>query len=211
MFTPKQLKAARAMAGLSLDDLSGLSEINKTTINNFETGKSKLNQSSLEHIYKALTASGIEFIESGVREVTHKVNIFAGKEAFIKLLDDVYSKTQKGDEVLYFCVNNGLTPQESLDRQINIRAKGVKFRFLVKEGDTFLRFPLEEYRYLQGEYFSNSPILVYGEYVAFAPKTVDYNVVVWLPSLTDTLRGIFNALWQAGAKPTKSTAETQYA
>lgn len=58
-----QARAARALIGLSQDELVALSGIPKSTIVRFETGVGTPRQSTIAAIRAALETAGVEFIE----------------------------------------------------------------------------------------------------------------------------------------------------
>lgn len=70
MISPAQCRAARALIGLSQDDLAAVSKVSKATIANFETGKRSSYPRTLDDIRVALEAAGVEFTndeQPGVR------------------------------------------------------------------------------------------------------------------------------------------------
>lgn len=60
--SPEQCRAARAMLGISQDDLSRKTEVSKRTIAGFEMGQSRPYPRTLEAIRQVLEDAGIEFI-----------------------------------------------------------------------------------------------------------------------------------------------------
>ena len=60
-----QCKAARAIIGWSQDQLVEASKVTKSTIANFESGKSTPYSRTLLDIQTALETAGIEFLEDG--------------------------------------------------------------------------------------------------------------------------------------------------
>jgi transcriptional regulator with XRE-family HTH domain len=60
--TPAQARAARALIGLSQDELVALSGIPKSTIVRFEMGVGTPRQSTIAAIRAALETAGVEFI-----------------------------------------------------------------------------------------------------------------------------------------------------
>ena len=61
--TPEQCKAARAMTGLSQDQLARRSGVAVSTIIPFEQNQRKPFASTLEKLRSALESAGIDFIE----------------------------------------------------------------------------------------------------------------------------------------------------
>ncbi|MBN9031642.1 MAG: transcriptional regulator [Rhizobiales bacterium 63-7] len=63
---PEQCRAARAILGLSQDQLAEASKVAKATIANFELGKRMPYERTLQDIREALEAAGAVFLENGV-------------------------------------------------------------------------------------------------------------------------------------------------
>ncbi|TNB96492.1 helix-turn-helix transcriptional regulator [Paracoccus marcusii] len=67
--TPEQCKAARALAGMTQQDLAEAAEVAKATIANFETGNRQPYKRTVAALRAALEAQGLEFTASGVQAV----------------------------------------------------------------------------------------------------------------------------------------------
>lgn len=197
--------------GWSLDDLVTHSGVNRNSIYKFENHRNDLSNLNKSKILEAFEDRRIRFTDNGLEEVTHTVQSLQGEDAYARLLDDIFTKTIKGDTLFFFYGKDSVTPPECIEREKRIRDRGVKFRFLVEEGDTYLRYPLEEYRYVAKEHYSHAPFMVYGDFAAFCSKEGDEIQIAWLPHLTSALIGLFNAAWGNGSMPTQSTAESRYA
>lgn len=65
--TPEQCKAARALAGMSQQDLAEAAEVAKATIANFETGNRQPYKRTLSALQSALEARGVTITDDGVR------------------------------------------------------------------------------------------------------------------------------------------------
>lgn len=65
--TPEQCRAGRALVAMSQQDLANASEVAKTTIINFETGKRQPYKRTIAAMQAALEARGVAFTEDGVR------------------------------------------------------------------------------------------------------------------------------------------------
>jgi transcriptional regulator with XRE-family HTH domain len=65
MITPAQIRAARAMAGLSQADLAERSGMSKTGLANIESGRTDPKVSTITAIERALVDAGIEFSNDG--------------------------------------------------------------------------------------------------------------------------------------------------
>jgi predicted transcriptional regulator len=61
--TPEQTRAARALLGITQDDLAAQSEVSQRTIASFEIGERKPLPSNLAALQRALEAAGVRFID----------------------------------------------------------------------------------------------------------------------------------------------------
>lgn len=66
---PEQCRAARAILGMSQDQLAEASNVAKATIANFELGKRTPYDRTLQDIQTALETAGVVFLEPGVDRV----------------------------------------------------------------------------------------------------------------------------------------------
>jgi transcriptional regulator with XRE-family HTH domain len=60
---PAQFRAARALLGISQEELAKLAGVAHKTLTDFERGARKTNKSTLKLLQQALEAQGVEFIE----------------------------------------------------------------------------------------------------------------------------------------------------
>ena len=65
--TPEQCRAARALVGMSQQELADAAEVAKATIANFETGNRAPYKRTITALQSALERAGVEFTEAGVR------------------------------------------------------------------------------------------------------------------------------------------------
>lgn len=65
--TPAQLRAARALLRLDAAVLADRAKVSRNTIINFENEKTTARPAIAAALQRALEASGVEFIEGGVR------------------------------------------------------------------------------------------------------------------------------------------------
>ncbi len=65
-----QIKAARALLGISQNDLCRLAKITRPTLAAIETGTGDPKRSSIDKVLHALEREGVDFIENGVRLIS---------------------------------------------------------------------------------------------------------------------------------------------
>lgn len=66
--TPAQLRAARAMVRLTLEELAAASSVSRNTILRYENERSTLHRSTENALQRALEAAGVRFTERGVEQ-----------------------------------------------------------------------------------------------------------------------------------------------
>ena len=222
MITREQIKAARAMLDWSQKVLAEkCGDISEPTVKLLEAGKVHSTENTLGIIRKTLEGAGIEFIPQGVRFRDDVLTILEPADEndnlFLKILDDVYY-TLRGTngELLYSFVDNSASPPEVTDRELMIRRDGITMRSLVRYGDSYLVYPLDEYRYLPKGYYINNPTLVYGNKFAvalqdIATRRIRKAVIIKDNAVADLKKKEFEIIWSYGEKPVKTEAKKAYA
>jgi DNA-binding XRE family transcriptional regulator len=217
MISREQIKAARAMLDWSQKLLAEkCGDVSEPTIKLIESGKVNSTDTTLSAIKRTFENAGIEFTtQNGVRTRDDLLTVIEKADSqdnvYVRLLDDIYHTVQgRYGEVLFSFVDQSLSPQEVVDRQLLIRKAGTTMRFLVRNGDTFLRYPLDEYRYLpKGSYLNNSTV-VYGNKIAFVINRLDKIIIINDADAAEIKRMEFGLIWSLGEKPTRTTAEKLY-
>lgn len=217
MITRQQIKAARAMLDWSQKALAEkCSGVSEPTIKLIEAGKVKSTEGTLNALRRTFEDYGLEFLpQNGVRMRDDLLHILEARDTddnvYVRLLDDIYHTVNgRYGEVLFSFVDQSLSPPAVVDRQLLIRKAGTTMRFLIRHGDSFLRYPLDEYRCLpKGSYLNNSAV-VYGDKVAYVINRLDKIIIIRDPEVAEIKRMEFNLIWQMSEKPEKSTAEKRF-
>lgn len=223
MLTKEQIKAARAMLGWSQKDLAKHCEgsVSEPTIKLIETGKINSTPETLGALQRSFEDAGLEFLpQRGVRFRDDLLRVIEQKDekdnVYVRLLEDIYH-TVKGryEEVLHSFIDNSLSPPEVVSMERMIRASGATIRHLIRHGDTYLLYPLDEYRYIPKGYYLNSPTAVYADKVAYVVKDrmkgdIEKVLVIHDKDIANVKRREFEILWSVGEQPTQSTASIRY-
>jgi transcriptional regulator with XRE-family HTH domain len=222
MIVREQIKAGRAMLDMNQSELAKASGVSIPTIKLIETGKTNPSPDILGRIQATFEKSGLEFMpQRAVRFRDDLVTVLEREhdkdDMYLRLLDDIYYTVRDtGGEILHSFVDDSLSPPHVIEREQMIRATGATMRSLVRNGDTYLPYPLEEYRYLPEGFYINNPTTVYGDKIALIaqdePAHDGYNLhihkilIIRNEIIANVKRLEFEILWKSGTMPEKSTA-----
>ncbi len=214
MISREQIKAARAMLDWSQKVLGEKCDsVSEPTIKLIETGKINSTPETLGALQKTMEDAGIEFLpQKGVRFSDDLLTILEKQGendyVYLRLMDDIFN-TVKGchSDILFSFVDQSLAPDDVIDRQMMIRKTGCAMRFLVRYGDTELRYPLDEYRYLPKGHYLTNPCIVYENKFALMVGEWDKVVIINDPSVAKLKRKEFDIIWDYGERPQKTTHE----
>ncbi len=206
-----QIRAARSLLDWTQDDLAERSGISKYSVTNMEGGRTEPQKGTLDRIIRSLELAGIEFIEEGVRLNRNTVTLLKGDDWFLDVLDDVYKTLEFSDrkELLIFGGNNSVSPPEVIERFRKIRAIDIKMREMVKENDTYLMGPTDEYRWIPAVQYRNDVKVIYGDKVL-----LDFGLtgaLICNAAIAEVERNQFNLLWSLlPVLNLESTADVRY-
>lgn len=206
-----QIRAARSLLDWTQDDLAERSGISKYSVTNMEGGRTEPQKGTLDRIIRSLELAGIEFIEEGVRLNRNTITLLKGDDFFLDLLDDVYKTLEHADdkELLIFGGNNSVSPPDVVDRFRKIRNAGIKMREMVKEGDTYLIGPINEYRWIPAKQYRNDLKIIYGDKVM-----LDFGLtgaLITNSAIASVERNQFDLLWSLlPSLNVESTSDVRY-
>lgn len=209
-----QIRAARAVLDWSQDDLAEHSGLSVATIRKIESGHLSPRGATMQAIASAMESAKVEFIAPmGVNLRTNDVTVIESDESYSDLMENIWQTLrEKGGEVLFMFCNNAVASDEQVELQIKMRKAGIRFRFLCEEGNTYMHYPLAEYRWVPKQYYKSNLQIVYGNKVAVclykgqAFEKVAKVIVVESPALAETTRNTFEFFWDNSRKPSHSTA-----
>lgn len=218
MLSKEQIRAGRAMLNWSQKELARrCGDISEPTIKLIELGKIKSTEKTLNIVLQTFEDAGLEFLpQNGVRFRDDLLTVFeridANENVFLKLLDDVYY-TLKGTygELLYSFVDNSISPDEVVQREMLLRKDGISMRSLVRHGDTHLIYPLNEYRWLPKGFYLNNPTLVYADKFAVViqnakTNAIDKVIIIHDAAVAAVKKKEFEIIWSTAESPPKTTA-----
>ncbi len=174
MISSAQIRAARALLGLSQKEASEGAGVGMTTISGIEGDVTQPSAETARKLQSFFEGCGLEFISpDGVKRKEAEI-IYRGREGFKAFMWDVY-ETMKREPGTY-CVTNvneenwlkWLGEEESQKiRDKTATLRGVQAQILVKEGDTKLIAEHAEYRAVPEDmFFEDTSVYVYASKLA---------------------------------------------
>lgn len=214
MLKAPQIKAARALIDWSQEDLANASGLSIATIRKIESGALSPRDKTMGAIISAFEDANVEFIyPDGVRIKNNAIEVIEGDDSYLQLLDLVYYTLKgKNEELLISYADNSLSPQAVIENQRRLRKAGIRMRWLVEEGNTYILFPKENYRWLPSKYFHNNVVQIFGNKVALGAtkdKTSSMPtkiIIIESKTLSAALRNAFNFMWDNCRQPSITTA-----
>jgi len=212
MITPRQVKAARALAGWTAEELAGQANLTADTIANIETGRTQAREGSLERIAKAFDRTGVEFTESeGVRRKPTGIEIFEGVDRFSSFTEYLYAYLKlHGGEVCISAVDERFFVKYRKDHELHRQ----RMKALVESGKTTFRILAAESSF-KSEYAlyrwqpvleNASPVSFYSfgdclALISFAQEPAPYVVLHKSGPFAESFRQYFNVMWDAAQPP----------
>lgn len=209
----RQISAAMALAGMTQDELASLAGIARPSLNRILNEEVLAKDDTLNKIRHALESRNIEFIPAeGVRRHFGTVDRLEGGGALHRFYDDVYETVKDGGELCVSGVDERLFVKFYADdaagqfhrERMNAIKDRLKFRVLLKEGDTYYRnTSYIEYRWIQKQFFFEHPIYVYNNKLAFIKfdKSNLEILRIAMPSMATAFRLQFDFMWEHSIVP----------
>ena len=185
--------------------------VSEPTIKLIETGKINSPPETLGALQNTFEDAGLEFLpQKGVRFRDDLVTVLEGRSdenTFLRLLDDIfYTMKDTGGEVLWSFVDETTSPQPVIDREKMIRDNGIRYRSLIRFGDTDFQHDSAEYRWLpEGQFLANLTA-VYGDKFATVvnkphSNEVEKIIIINNHSIAEMKRKEFDIIWDFSDKP----------
>ena len=210
--THRQVAAASALLGIPAKDVIKDLGLSSNPYYVYLREGKKMSKENVQRIVDYFIDKGIEFIENGVREAPKGIEYIEGKYFYIKTLERVKQTLEISEdkELLIMYASDSLSPPVVNDLYREMRNMGVKMRQIIKEGDTYIMGPFEEYRMIPEEQFRYIVTLIYGDCVAQVNGKGDAITIHHDPGLSELRRTEFKEIWDRGKIPDVSTAEEKF-
>lgn len=202
LISPAQCRAARALLNWSQPELAERCDMHVQTISAFESENGSPTKTTLDKILKTFESQGIELLPNhGVCLAKNKIY---KTESMSEIMDDMLQMLEDGDEVLLHCADERRSPQEVVEKYKALKAKGIKVRATICEGNTYLRDGIPS-RWIPKDYFADSEV-----FVIYADKFVIHIdgykgqnsefLTIKNKALADAMRRQFEYWWKNGKK-----------
>ena len=215
-----ELRAALELLDWKYSDLAEKSDVSKATIAKLAQSKTRdelvaFNSRTLNKVIRTINNAGVRFTTFGVERDSYPVYFTEGKnheDAYLKLLEDVYDHLLSVDnpELLIMYADDKVSPPSVNAVYKAMRQDGIKMRQMIKEGNTYIIGPLNEYRYIPAKMFINRVTLIYGDRIANETSDVLRGKISVDPIQAEIQRNNFNIMWQALEQPTESVADERF-
>ncbi len=212
MITGRQIRAARALLGISQEGLATAAGLTKQGVSKIEDGSVQPREGTVNDIARVFNDRGIEFTENeGVRIRPEGVEIFEGKDRFEDFYDFMYEHlSQNGGDVclsIYdetFLVKNRKDPEIHRERMRCLVKRGnVTFRTLATKSE-FATNNYMELKWLPNQNPVSTGFYAFGECLAlmsFVDPLSPYVIVIKSGQMATAYREGFTIAWENAQKP----------
>lgn len=206
MTSGKQIAAARALLGWTQAELSKQSGVSITSVQRLEKEFGDSTSEVKNSVLEALRKAGVSFIDDGLQLKTTNYEIFDGPDCYLRILDDIFYtlKDTKG-EALFYCSDDRLSNEITVSKERFLRRSGIKMRCIIEEDNTFIRYPLNEYRYIPKRYFNNHLTVIYGNKVALLFDINEKSFILENRLYAENQRNQFELIWSLHKQPKSTT------
>lgn len=191
LFTPAQLRAARALLNWSRSELATQAGVSEQTVHRLENGLNAPETKTQQFILKTLERAGVEFQGfEGVRYKPEDVQVLNGTDGLVEFFNNVYEHISRygglvrqiGVDEPVFTKYLGDHSQKHIDRMTHLARSNPqlpKQQAIIRESDyNFECSAYTSYRWYPKKQFSCVPFYVYGDVLgimnfhAHAPKII---------------------------------------
>jgi len=172
--TGRQIRAARGLLGLKMEELADKAGLTRITIRQIENETVQPQEKSMVKIYAVFDKFGVEFLpDEGIRIRKQDVRSYSGKAGYRQFLDHVYETLKKGGNIRQFNFGDmRYLPNEEAfvaDHFLCMGTiNGLDARVIETENETKHKLQYCTYRKLDKKFKDMSPWYLYGEYLTLS-------------------------------------------
>ncbi|MGE0109938.1 MAG: helix-turn-helix domain-containing protein [Bdellovibrionales bacterium] len=218
MITGNQIRAARALIGMSQDELAEETGLTPQAIRKIEAGSVTPREGTLDDITNAFYKKRIEFTDnSGVRFIPEDVRVLNGNHGFEVFTDLIFSTMQisggmirqNGIPEAYFESCNDAIAAKHRNRMGPLvqSRRDILVRTILSHGDTdFISTDYAEYRWHPLSAPPPVPYYIFGNYIgifALGVKPAPKIILISSPIISETFSTQFDLSWDVAEIPSK--------
>lgn len=204
MITVEQIKAARALIGWSQKDLGEKAQLSQTAITNIEVGKFRPTTHTIDAIRTAFEASGLEFIQGGVRLRPSAIITVQGPDYARQIMDMAYAELLNTGE--HEILLNGVDFTEFDDdfwgivegHITRLQESGFAQRILMSPNNfaSDVVGPLSWHRRLSRDVFDETtPTMIFTDHYAMMLQDQKEWLIIKNRNLAENQKRVFEFLW----------------
>ena len=209
IISAEQSRAARALLGLTREELADLSGISPGIIGRFENGETDTRVKSVAQLRLALEGAGVEFINlDGVTKRKQKIRTYQGPAIHRLLLDEIYNDLRdSGGEILIRGLNEKRwesgDDKTFLDNHIKRLLKsGVTERLLVSDEHDLDVVHKHWYRTIPRQYFAPQTHWIFKNKIGMVTwGDIEHLTIIESPDLYLSEVRLFDCVWANVAEP----------
>jgi len=213
MINDKQIRAARAILQWKIESLAEKTGLSYQSLYNIENGITTARAKNIKIIEDVFHRAGIEFLpDSGVKLLSDISRIIHGDDSYLYVLDDVFHtlRDKQDKEILFSFICDSASSDLARQAEIRLRKAGMKFRAIGLDGDSYIVYPLREYRMIPAEYFLNNAEIIYDQKVATLIDNGHGAIITHSESIAQIRKNSFNFMWDRLPMPKMTTAQVTY-
>ncbi|MCL2504812.1 MAG: helix-turn-helix domain-containing protein [Alphaproteobacteria bacterium] len=216
--TGRQIRAARGLLGLKMEELADKAGLTRITIRQIENETVQPQEKSMAKIYAVFDKFGVEFLpDEGMRIRKQDVRSYSGKAGYRQFLDHVFETLKKGGNIRQFNFGDMryLPNEEAFVADHFLRMgtiNGLDARVIETENETKHKLQYCDYRNLDKKFKDMSPWYLYGEYLTLSLYEAGGKrefITIRSKLLTERYLKEFDIFWNMATPDKKNATRTR--
>lgn len=208
MISSKQLRAARAHAGLTQQEVADRADVEKAQISRIEAGLvQQPHHATIQRIVTVYELEGIRFMDNDGIEATPTIVELSGSGGFKNFMNDVYHTVKNSKDHCEICVSNvdernwhkwmGKDGYAAHAARITALPRNFSFKIFIRAGDDYyIADEFAHYKHIPEKYFIDQSFYVYGNKIALISFGDDVNIRITSSAANaESFRRLFNYAW----------------